>query len=55
MAGGLNPFAKGGSIKIFREVPSNIKVFYFDYDDVSKGNDLNQNIRLKRGDVVVVP
>ena len=55
MAGGLNPFAKGNSIKIFREVPSNIKVFYFDYDDVSKGKDLDQNIRLKRGDVVVVP
>jgi len=55
MAGGLNPFAKRGQIKIFREQKSDIKVFYFDYDEVAKGNDLTQNMRLHRGDVIVVP
>ena len=55
MAGGLNPFAKRGSIRIFRETGDGTKIFSFDYDDVSKGEDLEQNIRLKRGDVIVVP
>ncbi|UCF94521.1 MAG: SLBB domain-containing protein, partial [Desulfobacterales bacterium] len=55
MAGGLNPFAKRGSIKIFREAGGGTKVFGFDYDDVAKGEKLEQNIRLKRGDVIVVP
>ncbi len=55
MAGGLNPFAKRGKIKIFREAVSGTQIYPFDYDDVTKGEDLQQNIRLKRGDVVVVP
>jgi polysaccharide export outer membrane protein len=55
IAGGLNPFAKRGKIKIFREEKNGTQIFPFDYDDVTKGNDLRQNIRLRRGDVVVVP
>ena len=55
MAGGLNPFAKRGDIKIFREVGGGTKVFYFDYDSVADGKDPKQNIRLKKGDVVLVP
>jgi polysaccharide export outer membrane protein len=55
MAGGLNPFAKRGSIKIFRKQGDHDQVFAFDYDDVTKGEKLEQNIQLKRGDVVVVP
>ena len=55
MAGGLNPFAKRGSIRIFRETPKETMIFYFDYDDVAKGKNLEQNIRLQRGDVIVVP
>jgi len=55
MAGGLNPFAKSGRIKIFREQESDIKFFFFDYDEVAAGENLHQNIRLKRGDVIVVP
>ena len=55
MAGGLNPFAKRGRIKVFREEPNGTQIFPFDYDDVTKGERLQQNIRLKRGDVVVVP
>ena len=55
MAGGLNPFAKRGKIKIFREEGAETKTFAFDYDEVAKGEDLEQNIRLYRGDVIVVP
>ena len=55
MAGGLNPFAKRGKIKIFREEGGETKTFSFDYDEVAKAEALEQNIRLKRGDVIVVP
>ena len=55
MAGGLNPFAKKGDIKIFRETQGTTKVYPFDYEDVTKGVDLTTNIRLERGDVIVVP
>ena len=55
IAGGLNPFAKSGKIRIFREKRNGTQIFPFDYDDVAKGENLQQNIRLKRGDVVFVP
>ncbi|MEJ5359062.1 MAG: polysaccharide biosynthesis/export family protein [Desulfobacterales bacterium] len=55
MAGGLNPFAKKGEIKIFRQEEGKTKIFPFDYDAVSTGSDLRQNITLQRGDVIVVP
>lgn len=55
MAGGLNPFAKRSDIKIMRTEKDGKKEFSFDYDAVIEGKGLNQNIQLKRGDVVVVP
>lgn len=55
MAGGLNPFAKKGEIKIFRQEDGKTKIYPFDYDAVSTGSDLRQNITLQRGDVIVVP
>lgn len=55
IAGGLNSFANGSKIKVFRETPKGTKIFNFDFDDVSKGKRLKQNIGLKRGDVIVVP
>jgi polysaccharide export outer membrane protein len=55
MAGGLTPFADKDSIKIFRTTGANTQVFKFDYDDVSNGKNLGQNIVLQRGDVIVVP
>ena len=54
-AGGLNPFAARSKIKIFRQEGPETKTFKFDYDDVSNGSHLEQNIILKRGDVIVVP
>ncbi len=55
MAGGLNSFARNGDIKIFREGADGTRIFQFDYDEVSKGAHLDQNIVLKRGDVILVP
>ena len=55
MAGGLNPFAEQGNIKIFRESKDGKEIFEFDYNEVSAGKNLEQNIKLKRGDVIVVP
>jgi polysaccharide biosynthesis/export protein len=55
MAGGLNPFAKRGDIKIFRESGGGTKVMFFDYDTVADGKEPRQNIRLMRGDVILVP
>lgn len=55
LAGGLTPFAEQGNIKIFREAQGRKEVFKFDYDDVSSGKKMEQNITLKRGDTIVVP
>ncbi|HUJ16762.1 MAG TPA: polysaccharide biosynthesis/export family protein [Nitrospirota bacterium] len=54
-AGGLNVFAKGRKIRIFRHGSNETTIFPFDYDEVVDGTHLEQNIHLKRGDVVVVP
>lgn len=55
MAGGLNAFAKKNKIRIFRKTGSTTNILYFDYDAVTEGEKLEQNIMLKKGDVVVVP
>lgn len=55
MAGGPNPFAKRNKIKIFREKGDQTLIFEFPYDDISKGESLEYNILLQRGDVMVVP
>jgi polysaccharide export outer membrane protein len=55
IAGGLNPFAKRNQIKIFRKLSTTTVTYHFNYDDVTDGGKLQQNIILKRGDVIVVP
>ena len=55
MAGGLNPFAKRDKIKVFRQEGDKTKIFPFRYDDVVEGKRLEENITLKKGDVIVVP
>jgi len=55
MAGGLNPFAKRDKIKVFRQEGEKTKILRFHYDDVVEGKRLEENITLKRGDVIVVP
>jgi polysaccharide export outer membrane protein len=55
MAGGLNPFASPGSIIILRQQDKTSVKIPFDYNEVERGKNLQQNITLQRGDVVVVP
>jgi polysaccharide export outer membrane protein len=55
MAGGLNTFAKGNDIQIFREKGKHTVVYPFAYEKVSEGKHMEQNIVLQRGDVIVVP
>ena len=62
MAGGLDPYAKSNDIKILRRMAGKESTgsakevaMDFEYDDVSKGKSLEQNIILQNGDVVVVP
>jgi polysaccharide export outer membrane protein len=54
-AGGLNVFAKRDMIKVYRQGTNETAIFPFDYDSVTEGKRLEQNIHLKRGDVVVIP
>ena len=55
LAGGLNPYAKNGKIKIFRKTGDKTVILPFDYDAVAKGKALEQNVLLESGDVIVVP
>jgi polysaccharide biosynthesis/export protein len=56
MAGGLTPYAAENDIKIIRRQNGMEEmVFLFRYGDARKGRDLEQNIVLQRGDVVMVP
>jgi polysaccharide export outer membrane protein len=55
MAGGLNPFAEKDDIKIFRQEKDRTLVYSFRYSQVVSGNYLDDNLLLKRGDVIVVP
>lgn len=54
-AGGLNPFARRDKIKILRQEGGTTRIFPFHYDDIADGKHLEENIELKRGDVIVVP
>ena len=55
MAGGLNPFAATGKIYILRHQDGKMTKIPFDYRDIEKGKNLEQNILIKRGDVIIVP
>lgn len=54
-AGGLTPFASEGNIKILRKVDGKETAIKFPYDDIANGENLEKNIMLMPGDVVVVP
>lgn len=55
IAGGLTPFADNNDIRIFRTEEGGTKLIRFRYNDVVKGRNLEENITLKRGDVIIVP
>lgn len=55
MAGGTTAFASLGNIVVLRRTGSQQAALPFHYTEVVKGKDLQQNIQLQSGDVVVVP
>jgi polysaccharide export outer membrane protein len=55
LAGGLTPFANEDDISIIRRTASGEEVYEFDYSAIKRGRELDQNILLQSGDVVVVP
>lgn len=55
LAGGTTPFAALNDIKILRRDDRRQTVIDFRYGDVEKGRNLEQNIVLQSGDVIVVP
>jgi polysaccharide export outer membrane protein len=54
-AGGLQEFAKEKDILVVRTENGKQVSYKFNYKDVSRGKNLQQNIELKPGDVVIVP
>ena len=55
MAGGVTAFAATNDIKILRRTGSRQIALSFRYNDVLKGRNLEQNVILHSGDIVVVP
>lgn len=56
LAGGLTPFADKNDIKVLRRDRSMVQTSIpFDYSDIEDGSNLESNILLQGGDVVVVP
>lgn len=55
LAGGLGTFADEDGIKVIRRQNGKQVVHRFNYKEVKRGKNLDQNIILKSGDVVVVP
>jgi polysaccharide export outer membrane protein len=55
MVGGLDSFARESKIQIFRKEGERTVVLPFRYDDLIDGSHLEANVRLQRGDVIVVP
>ena len=54
LAGGLTRFASESKIKILRQVDEKQTAISFNYGQVAGGEDLNQNVILRPGDVLVV-
>lgn len=55
LAGGFTPFAKRDKIQIIWQSPKGEKRIPFNYDEVLKGVNDEQNLLLCRGDTVLVP
>lgn len=55
VAGGLTEYADPKSITILRTENGQSRTLNFNYNDVSRGKNLEQNIHLRPGDTVVVP
>ena len=55
LAGGTTPFAELNDIRVLRRDGNELIAINFRYGDVEKGRNLQQNIILQSGDVIIVP
>ena len=55
LAGGTTPFAELNDIKILRRSGATQALIEFRYADIARGRNLQQNILLQSGDVIIVP
>lgn len=55
MAGGFSPFAAKRRIQVRRQINGIESTFVFDYNDFFAGTNVDDNIRLRAGDVIIVP
>jgi len=55
LAGGTTPFAELNDIRVLRRTGTQLRAIEFRYGDVEKGRNLQQNIILQSGDVIIVP
>jgi polysaccharide export outer membrane protein len=55
LAGGTTPFAELNDIKILRRSGNRQMLIEFRYADIARGRNLEQNIILQSGDVIIVP
>jgi polysaccharide biosynthesis/export protein len=55
MAGGLTPFADESKILVLRNVGAETMHLPFNYKKITRGENIEENYILQRGDVVVVP
>jgi polysaccharide export outer membrane protein len=55
IAGGMTPYAAANKIKVLRREDGKLEAIPFRYGDIEKGENLEQNIILQSGDVVLVP
>ena len=55
MAGGVLEFAKKNEITVLRKDGTASRTFRFNYENVARGQSLEQNLELRPGDTVVVP
>jgi polysaccharide biosynthesis/export protein len=55
LAGGMTAFASQNNIIILRSRGGEQETLQFRYDDIARGRNLDQNILLEAGDVIIVP
>ena len=55
LAGGTTPFAELNEIKILRREDGTQRLISFRFADMARGRNLEQNIILQSGDVIIVP
>jgi len=55
LAGGTTPYASERNMQILRRQDGREVTYRFDFRDIKRGKNLEQNIILQSGDVVVVP